>query len=416
MSIALLHLHLIDWGLRDFGIEGQIGWEKTVDDFLQNLLQVFDEVKRVLKKCGTCWVNMGTKIQDKCDLMIPERFVISMVNHGWIKKRTKIWWKPNAFNRSLEDDMNLDFEYLYFFTKSQKYYFKQQFEPTVGLDLGNGTIQYPYRKMYTGRHKRGYENKEAKDSGANSWTPKERHYNPKGRNKRAVWRIATKGSQWEYCKHCDTFYHSRKSIKKREVIDGKTVKYCNNCNATDGWVGHFASFPEALVETPVLAGCPEGGIVLDPFIGSGTTAIVAKKLGRQYIGIDINQLYVDIAEKRLKETIYQSERLWNQTEVASTMIKRRSDAKEYAALANLKRRKPLTKVERRKAIERMLKLHPERSNSWIAEDMGVSKNTVGKYREELETGCQIDRLNKFIGRDGKEYPREIKQPKQKDSK
>ncbi len=87
------------------------------------------------------------------------------------------------------------------------------------------------------------------------------------------------------------------------------------------------------------------------------------------------------------------------------------DAKEYAAIANLKHGKPLTRAERGKAVEVMLKLHTERSDSWIADDMGVSKNTVAKYREELESGCQIDRLNKLIGRDGKEYPREIKQPR-----
>lgn len=89
----------------------------------------------------------------------------------------------------------------------------------------------------------------------------------------------------------------------------------------------------------------------------------------------------------------------------------RQDAEEYAALANLRHGKPLTRAERRKAVERMLKLHPERANAWIAEDMGVSDHTVKKYREEMESGSQIARVKKFIGKDGKTYPREIKHPK-----
>lgn len=88
----------------------------------------------------------------------------------------------------------------------------------------------------------------------------------------------------------------------------------------------------------------------------------------------------------------------------------RQDAEEYAALANLKHGKPLTRKERRKAVERMLMLHSERANAWIAEDTGVSKNTVAKYREELESKCQIDRCSTFRTKDGREFPREIKQP------
>ena len=330
------------WSLRSYDVDGQIGLEKDFHEYLRILLQVFSEVKRVLKKEGTLWINMGdsyassgsqetrfwhgdnpgkhrlggdgelskgysgrartNEVAAKSLMLIPERFSIGMVDElGFILRNVLIWHKPNPMPSSAKDRFTNDFEYLYFFTKSKKYYFEQQFEPTVGIDLGNGTIQYPYRKMYTGRHKRGYENEDAKDSGAASWTPKERHYNPKGRNKRSVWNVATSGSQWEYCKHCDTFYNSRKRITKRVVVDRKTIKYCNKCNATDGWVGHFASFPEALIEIPVRAGCPEGGIVLDPFIGSGTTAIVAIRNRRRYIGIDINPDYVAIAKHRIKE-------------------------------------------------------------------------------------------------------------------
>lgn len=246
---------------RNYQVEGQLGLEPTISEYLAKLLQVFTEVKRVLTDTGTCWINLSTKIQDGHDLMIPERFALGMIKASWIKKRTKIWWKPNAFCRNLYNDMRLDFEYFYFFVKTDNYYFEPQYIPHIGKDLGGGIIQYPYRKMYTNRHKKGYISKDAKEAGAFSWTPRERHYNPKGRQKGSVWAI------------------------KSHQFRG----------------GHFSSFPEALIEIPVSAGCPEDGVILDPFIGSGTTAIVALKNRRHWIGIDINPDYVKIANHRMKQ-------------------------------------------------------------------------------------------------------------------
>ena len=234
----------------------RLGQEDTVDEYLEDLLQVFNEVKRI--STGTCWINMGSKIKNGCDLMVPERFALRMLDAGWIKKRTKIWYKPNYFGKNLTDDMKQDFEYVYLFVRSNTYYFNIQYVPHIGKDLGDGTIQYPYRKMYTGRHKRGYENK---DSGAFSWTPKRRCYNPKGKQKGSVWQIKTKQFRQ----------------------------------------GHLSTFPEALIEIPVRAGCPEGGIVLDPFMGSGTVALVALKHRRHFTGCDINPDYVRISKHRIKE-------------------------------------------------------------------------------------------------------------------
>jgi DNA modification methylase len=151
------------WALRDYGIEGQLGLEPTFTEYINKLVSVFDEVKRVLKKEGTCWVNLGdtfssstkqtgrndaeselrqgrresgikTQIKngsdtpDKCLLMIPERFAIEMINRGWILRSKIVWHKPNAMPSSAKDRFTVDWEYLFMFAKQQKYYFETQYQ------------------------------------------------------------------------------------------------------------------------------------------------------------------------------------------------------------------------------------------------------------------------------------------------
>ena len=152
------------WNLRDYNVEGQLGLEPTFQEYITKLCDIFDEVKRVLRKDGTCWVNLGDSyngsktgntngtyknridkskswansdsfkkaeqdIPAKSLCLIPQRFAIEMVNRGWILRNTIIWHKPNCMPSSAKDRFTLDFEYLYFFSKSKKYYFEQQFEP-----------------------------------------------------------------------------------------------------------------------------------------------------------------------------------------------------------------------------------------------------------------------------------------------
>lgn len=259
------------WGLRDYGETGQLGMELTHYAYLEALLNIFDQVKRVLKKNGTCWVNIGdtyngnkrgktdAKVSDqlkttsdginkktaknigeKSLMQIPARFSIEMINRGWILRNEIIWHKPNAMPQSMTDRFTVDFEKLFFFVKCQNYYFEQQFEPQT--DWGE-------REREQGKYK---------NAGlANGLSG---IINPNGRNKRAVWSIST----------------------------------------TPFNEAHFATYPEELIESPVKAGCPRGGIILDPFLGSGTTAVVAKNWGRDCIGIEINPEYIKIAEQRIK--------------------------------------------------------------------------------------------------------------------
>jgi len=268
---------------------GSLGLEPTFELYIKHLCDIFDEVNRVLRNDGTCWVNLGDSyngnktgntngiyknridkskswansdsfkkaeqdIPAKSLCLIPQRFAIEMVNRGWILRNTIIWHKPNCMPSSAKDRFTVDFEYLYFFSKSKKYYFEQQFEPyQFPLDRWGG--------IYTdGNVPNSKYLKENIDPAQITKRPRSFRSNEKGRNKRTVWKIPTK-----------------------PFPDA-----------------HFAVFPEALIETPIQAGCPKGGIVLDPFMGAGTTAVVSLKQGKRYLGIELKQEYIDIANKRIK--------------------------------------------------------------------------------------------------------------------
>ena len=237
------------WGLRDYQIAGQQGLEPSYDEYVTKLCDVFDEVKRVLRPDGTLWVNLAdsysgsnggapsplkaqrfaytlppaprSDIPHKSLCLIPSRFAIAMVRRGWCLRNVLIWHKPNAVPESMTDRFTNDFEYLFFFSRSRRYYFQQQFEPATD----RGTRR---RGQYM-------------------------------RNMRCVWTIPTKG-------------------------------FAGN---------HFAVYPEALIETPIRACCPTGGVVLDPFLGTGTTAVAAQRLGRRWMGIELNPEYVELARQRL---------------------------------------------------------------------------------------------------------------------
>ena len=275
------------WALRDYGVKGQLGLEKTFGEYIVKLCGTFDEIRRVLKDTGTCWVNLGDSYNnsnwagdkpnkfegqninkkhnvfgrggqlnypDKCLAMVPFRFAIEMVNCGWILRNVIIWWKPSCMPSSVKDRFTVDFEYLFFFVKNKKYWFEKQYEPLKESSLLRAKYNSYSLKTDKGIH--GGMNLKNQLKVFEKINKGELQ----GRNKRCVWRIATRPFRGS----------------------------------------HFAVFPEDLVETPIKAGCPKGGIVLDPFMGSGTTAVVAKSLGRNYVGIELNPKYIKMAERRIK--------------------------------------------------------------------------------------------------------------------
>jgi site-specific DNA-methyltransferase (adenine-specific) len=278
------------WALRNYNVEGQIGLEPTIEEYLEKLANVFREIYRVLKPEGTAWVNFGdtyankTKggqknkpqhnifdslnrratfaqlkpnlnIRPKSLCLIPSRFALQMIEAGWILRNEIIWHKSNVMPQSFRDRFTVDFEKLFFFTKSGKYFFDQQFEPLKNPER----LKKPYRNP-NNFHKWQNADKTLPINHEAMERSRPRVLKT-GRNKRCVWSIGTSQFKGE----------------------------------------HFAVFPERLVETPVKAGCPDGGIVLDPFMGSGTTAVVARRLGKQFIGIDLNPDYVTLAEQRLSQ-------------------------------------------------------------------------------------------------------------------
>jgi len=293
------------WALRDYGIEGQLGLESTFDEYINNLCNIFDEVKRVLRDDGVMFVNIGdcyagnmgkksgwtdnklgfekedaikkgvcltkkTKIihqlPQKCLVGIPARFQIEMLNRGWILRNTIIWYKPSCMPSSAKDRFTIDFEYVFFFIKNKKYYFNQQFEPLSPVSIKDITNR---KNMAKGTGEKGSKHfsKNSPYSASMTNRSREEYYNlEKGRNKRCIWKI-------------NTAYYSE---------------------------AHFATYPEELCETPIKAGCPKDGIVLDPFFGAGTTGLVALKQGKRFIGIELNPEYIEIAEKRIKPFMEQT--------------------------------------------------------------------------------------------------------------
>lgn len=270
--------------------KGELGLETTFDLYIKHLADIFDQIKRVLKPSGTCWVNLGDTYgghrgclqrpggdldyskkamgeqafingklpgtKHKCLCMIPERFSIEMIERGWILRNQIIWNKPNCMPSSVTDRFTVDFEKLFFFTKSTKYNFNQQFDPHKWDKVGS------YRKGGLSKNGGSVDNPV---EGKGNTTGSFRAFGKSGRNKRCVWKI------------------SPKPFKE----------------------AHFAVYPPELIETPIKAGCPENGIVLDPFMGSGTTALVALRLKRKFTGIELNPKYIQIAEARLKPEIEQ---------------------------------------------------------------------------------------------------------------
>lgn len=245
------------WALRDYGVEGQLGLEPTFQEYIIKLCDIFDEVKRILKKEGTCWVNVGdtysgnkegktdekvcdylkeqsngihkkATITEKCLCQIPSRFAIEMTNRGWILRNRIIWHKPNCMPSSAKDRFTVDYEDLFFFVKSKKYYFETQIEDAITdgykpfnkrvRDVKNGRIA---SAQYRASEKE-IENYESTQKYANHTGQSESHHgvgytNGSMRNKRCVWTIPT---------------HPFPEA-------------------------HFATYPEALIETPIKAGCPQ---------------------------------------------------------------------------------------------------------------------------------------------------------------
>lgn len=280
------------YALRDYGMDEQIGLEETPQAYIDRLTDVFMEVYRVLKPTGTCWLNIGDsyngnkkgntetnknkrvaesnhfekKLWDGAkqkDLIgIPWMLAFTLRAKGWYLRQDIIWHKPNPMPESVTDRCTKAHEYIFLLSKSKQYYFDnaQIQEEATGYDgrkdtMMKGSTKYADAPIVPGQSvqsmaKRGHERWKFKEGEDGTATPV--------RNKRDVWSVNTRP----------------------------------DLNA------HFAVYPEELIRPCVLAGCPKGGVVLDPFMGSGTTARVARHWGRHYVGFELNPDYIDIIRKK----------------------------------------------------------------------------------------------------------------------
>lgn len=279
------------FGLRDYGVDGQIGLEETPDQYVAKLVEVFREVRRILRDDGTLWLNLGDSyagsggsgnqfgqlekdgfnsykqtgkpkeigLKPKDLIGIPWRVAFALQADGWYLRQDIIWHKPNPMPESVKDRCTKAHEYIFLLSKSKQYYFDNEAikESSTGESKG---ISSSFKRDGS---KRG------ESICPNSPMPTHRPdrpdvlYDGDTRNRRSVWTVATK-------------------------------PYSG---------AHFATFPPDLIEPCVLAGSPENGIVLDPFGGSGTTGGVAMKLNRKAILCELNPEYVGIMEQRIQEIV-----------------------------------------------------------------------------------------------------------------
>lgn len=263
------------FGLRDYGVAGQIGLEPSPDEYVAVLVDVFREVRRVLRPDGTVWLNLGDSyttgtstaprssdpkavsavsagirrigtpngLKPKDLIGIPWRVAFALQADGWWLRQDIIWSKPNPMPESVTDRCTKAHEYLFLLSRSERYWFDA------------AAIQEPFAYSGDVRMKTAYAVETGKSVGSEYKAP----VNQEGRNKRSVWTVAS-----------EPFPSA-----------------------------HFATYPPALIEPCILAGCPAGGVTLDPFGGAGTTGLVADRLGRSAILIELNPEYAEIARRRI---------------------------------------------------------------------------------------------------------------------
>jgi len=273
------------YGLRDYGVDGQIGLEPTPDEYISRMVEVFREVRRVLRDDGTCWINLGdsyasdpgkgysgadpkwtekgtsrarTSFLPPKNLMgMPWRVAFALQADGWYLRSDIIWHKPNPMPESVTDRPTKAHEYIFLLSKSERYYYDaeaikepaQEWTGQAAVFERSGAVASHILPGQNAAQHRGKGNAKTLNVPNEAGT----------RNKRTVWTIATR-------------------------------PYA---------AAHFATFPPDLIKPCILAGCPEGGIVLDPFAGSGTTLWVAEQLGRQSTGIELNPEYCNLVYERM---------------------------------------------------------------------------------------------------------------------
>jgi len=292
------------WNLRDYKVDEQIGLEENLNLYVQKLVEVFREVRRVLRPDGTLWLNLGdsysgswrgmndTKTSNKGNkasrdvlkkCVIPEglkekdlcgvpwRVAFALQNDGWYLRQDIIWAKNNPMPESVRDRCTKSHEYIFLLSKSAHYYFDAE---AIAEPVTESTVK---RLSQNIELQTGSSRVPRKDNG-NMKAVAPRYGGKKYTTNPEVFNRTKSGNAYEF----------RPMRNKRSVWTVSTQPFKE---------AHFATYPPKLIEPCILAGCPHGGVVLDPFMGSGTTAMVALQLRRNFIGFELNPDYIEIAKK-----------------------------------------------------------------------------------------------------------------------
>lgn len=297
------------FGLRDYGVAGQIGLEASPAEFVAVMVEVFRDVRRVLRADGTCWINLGdsyandgkwgghtggkhvkalhcspigrnkryTGLKAKDLIGIPWRVAFALQADGWYLRQDIIWSKPNPMPESVTDRCTKAHEYLFLLSKSPRYYFDN------AAIAENATADHPPGN-------KSHKGKTAYDAGD------AKHRTKEGLVAYSARRRGLTPRHTPYASSCDQ--SGLDDVGHGGVRNKRTVWTIATQPFSEA---HFATFPPALIEPCILAGCPKGGTVLDPFGGAGTTGLVADRHGRDAILIELNPEYAAIAERRIKK-------------------------------------------------------------------------------------------------------------------
>lgn len=315
------------WGLRDYQIAGQLGLESTPQEYVSKMVEVFREVRRVLRSDGTCWLNLGdsysthaagkvanpmakstlagVRTQEvanessralgkylKCESLpeknlvgIPWRVAFALQADGWYLRCDIIWSKPNPMPESVTDRPTKAHEYLFQLSKSERYYYDHEAIKEPGSMASLQRLSQQTFDDQTGGPKDPLTgNRSCRKTLENlkRSTDKQRGHGRRHDGFNDRWDLMEKEEQCGFM------------VNKRSVWEVATKPYPD---------AHFATFPPKLIEPCILAGSKTGDVILDPFHGAGTTGMVAQQFGRQYIGIELNEAYIQMSLKRLRQSV-----------------------------------------------------------------------------------------------------------------
>jgi len=306
------------FGLRDYGEDGQIGLEDSLDEYIAELVAVFEEVRRVLRPDGSAWLNLGDSYgPNKQKQLVPHRVAIALQEAGWIVRNDVTWVKPNPMPSSVKDRLNTTTEQVFHLTPEPDYYYD--------LDaIREAHAEASIERQQSDAPTYAYARDADPDETLRNDHDEDMDYHPAGKNPGDVFEVTTKPFPEAHfavyppelvekplkatcppkvCAECGS-PHEREVEVERENYGERADRVEATGGAVDGGVGkNFPDTSREFVGWSPTCDCDtdatEPGVALDPFAGAGTTALVAKDHGRRFIGVDLNPEYVAMAQKRL---------------------------------------------------------------------------------------------------------------------